>query len=281
MSLMPLHHLKTSTILRHIFLFVVLLVCAYPLFWMTLTAFKLEAEAQAAPFALPHRWVLKNLAKVFTSGDFGRAYLNSLLICVSSVVLAVAFAACAAFPFALFDFKGRNVLFFAFLLGMMIPVHVTLIPLNLLLGPQYLNIKESLWSLAGPYIGFALPVSILILRGAFSTIPHELLEAARIDGCNAWTVFRHVALPLARPAIATVVIFNFLTMWNEFAFALTLLGPDNATLPIALNNFKGERGMYLAETCAALAVVVIPLLVIYIFAQKHIIKGLTAGAVKG
>ena len=164
---------------------------------------------------------------------------------------------------------------------MMIPVHVTLIPLNLLLGPQYLNIKESLWALAGPYIGFALPVSILILRGAFSTIPHELLEAARIDGCNAWDVFRFVAIPLARPAFATVIIFNFLTMWNEFAFALTLLGPDNATLPIALNNFKGERGMYLAETCAALAVVVVPLLVIYIFAQKHIIKGLTAGAVKG
>ncbi|MBR3651604.1 MAG: carbohydrate ABC transporter permease [Victivallales bacterium] len=258
-----------------------LLVCAYPLFWMALTAFKLEAEAQAAPFALPHRWVLKNFAKVFNSGDFGHAYLNSLLICVTSVVVAVVFAACAAFAFALFEFKGRNVLFIAFLLGMMIPVHVTLIPLNLLLGPQYLNIKESLWALAGPYIGFALPVSILILRGAFSTIPNELLDAARIDGCNAWDVFRFVAIPLARPAFATVIIFNFLTMWNEFAFALTLLGPDNATLPIALNNFKGERGMYLAETCAALAVVVVPLLVIYIFAQKHIIKGLTAGAVKG
>ena len=274
MSLMSLHHHKTSTILRHVFLLIVLLVCAYPLFWMALTAFKLEAEAQAAPFALPHRWVLKNFAKVFNSGDFGHAYLNSLLICVTSVVVAVVFSACAAFAFALFDFKGRNALFIAFLLGMMIPVHVTLIPLNLLLGPQYLNLKESLWALA-------LPVSILILRGAFSTIPNELLDAARIDGCNAWDVFRFVAIPLARPAFATVIIFNFLTMWNEFAFALTLLGPDNATLPIALNNFKGERGMYLAETCAALAVVVVPLLVIYIFSQKHIIKGLTAGAVKG
>ena len=283
MSLMSLHQLtpKANTILRHAFLLIVLLVCAYPLFWMALTAFKLEAEAQAAPFALPHRWVLKNFAKVFNSGDFGHAYLNSLLICVTSVVVAVVFAAFAAFAFALFEFKGRNALFIAFLLGMMIPVHVTLIPLNLLLGPQYLNIKESLWALAGPYIGFALPVSILILRGAFSTIPNELLDAARIDGCNAWDVFRFVAIPLARPAFATVIIFNFLTMWNEFAFALTLLGPDNATLPIALNNFKGERGMYLAETCAALAVVVVPLLVIYIFAQKHIIKGLTAGAVKG
>ena len=160
MSLMSLHQLtpKANTILRHAFLLIVLLVCAYPLFWMALTAFKLEAEAQAAPFALPHRWVLKNFAKVFNSGDFGHAYLNSLLICVTSVVVAVVFSACAAFAFALFDFKGRNVLFIAFLLGMMIPVHVTLIPLNLLLGPQYLNIKESLWALAGPYIGFALPV---------------------------------------------------------------------------------------------------------------------------
>ena len=272
---------KTATILRHLLLLLFLLFTAYPLLWMALCAFRTEGDAQAHPLALPAQWVLDNLSTVFRDGGFGAAYLNSLLLCIASVIVAVAFAAFAAFAFSQMRFPGRNLLFVLFLLGMMIPIHVTLIPLNQLMGSSGLGLKGSLLALAGPYIGFALPVSILILRNAFNALPKELLDAARVDGCTAWGVFWNVALPLSRPSLATVFIFNFLTMWNEFAFALTLLGPDNATLPIALNNFKGERGMYLAETCAALAVVVVPLLVIYIFAQKHIIKGLTAGAVKG
>ncbi|HOG51844.1 MAG TPA: carbohydrate ABC transporter permease, partial [Lentisphaeria bacterium] len=143
-----------------------------------------------------------------------------------------------------------------------------------------MNIKGGLVALAGPYIGFALPISILILRGAFAALPPDLLDASRVDGCSAWGVFRHVALPLSRPALATVVIFNFLTMWNEFAFALTLLGPGCETLPLALTRFKGEHDIQITQTSAALVLVVIPLIIVYVFAQKHIIRGLTAGAVK-
>jgi raffinose/stachyose/melibiose transport system permease protein len=150
------------------------------------------------------------------------------------------------------------------------------------MGPNGLRLKGTLWALIGPYVGFALPISILILRGAFEGVPKELMEAARMDGCNAWGVFRHVGLPLVRPALATVVIFNALTMWNEFAFALTLLGPKSPTLPLAITQFQaqGENANDLALTCAALTVSVLPLLLVYFLAQKHIIRGLTAGAVK-
>jgi raffinose/stachyose/melibiose transport system permease protein len=266
--------------LRHAVLLAFLAVTAYPLLWMAMTAFRAEGDAQARPLGLPRPWVLDNLAEVVRNGDFGGAYVNSLLLCTVSVVLAVCLAALAAFAFAQLRFRGSHALFLLFLVGMMIPVHVTLIPLNRLLGAGGLGIKGGLAALAGPYIGFALPISILILRGAFAALPADLLDASRVDGCSAWGVFRHVALPLSRPALATVIIFNFLTMWNEFAFALTLLGPGCETLPLALTQFKGEHDIQITLTSAALVLVVIPLVVVYVFAQKHIIRGLTAGAVK-
>lgn len=265
---------------RHLVLIFFLLVTAYPLLWMVMTAFRQEGDAQARPLGWPKPWVLDNLAAVLRSGEFAHAYWNSLLLCTVAVTLAVSLAALAAFAFAQLRFPGSQVLFLLFLLGLMIPVHVTLIPLNRLLGAQGLGIKGGLWALAGPYIGFALPISILILRGSFASLPADLLDASRVDGCSAWGVFWHVALPLSRPALATVIIFNFLTMWNEFAFALTLLGPGKATLPLALTRFKGEHDIQITLTSAALALVVIPMIIVYVLAQKHIIRGLTAGAVK-
>ena len=271
---------RTAFILRHIFLLVFLIFTAYPLIWMALCAFRTEGDAQENPLALPSNFVFSNMANVLHSGSFGSAYINSLILCTASVVLAVTISALAAFAFAQMSFKGKNLLFYLFILGMMIPIHVTLIPLNRLLGSSGLGIKGGLAALAGPYIGFALPVSILILKGAFSALPKDLLDAARVDGCNAVQVFLHVALPLSRPALATVIIFNFLTMWNEFAFALTLLGPGVRTITLALNDFKGEHDIMITQTSAALLLVVLPLIVVYLFAQKHIIRGLTAGAVK-
>lgn len=269
-----------NAILRHCLLLAFLCFTAYPLLWMFLCAFRTEGDAQENPLALPDALIWDNMSAVLHNGGFGTAYLNSVVLCSLSVIAAVVFAALAAFAFAQMRFRGRNLLFVLFLAGMMIPVHVTLIPLNRLMGAGCLNIKGSLAALAGPYIGFALPVSILILRGAFLALPRDLLDAGRVDGCAAWQVFLHIAIPLSRPAIATVFIFNFLTMWNEFAFALTLLGPGVRTLPLALNDFKGEHDIMITQTSAALLLVVLPLLVVYLLAQRHIIRGLTAGAVK-
>lgn len=258
-----------------------LLVSGYPLLWMAFTAVRAEGDARAAPFGLPLRPVSEGLAKVFSAGVFGRAYLNSLGVSVLSVALAVAFSSMAAYAFARMRFRGRHALFLLFLAGMMIPVHVTLVPLNRLLGAEGLGLKDTWFAIIGPYAGFALPISILILRGAFAQVPIELEEAARVDGCSAWGVFYHVALPLARPALATVVIFNFLTIWNEFAFALTLVtSRGSRTLPLALWRFRDDHGVFITETCAALCVAVLPVFLVYCLAQRHIIQGLTAGAVK-
>ena len=270
--------MRPRTIGRHLLLLVFFLYSAYPLIWMFLCACRMEGEAQARPLALPQFWTAENFLAVFRNPLFGKAYLNSLLLCSLCVAAVVFLASAAAFAFSMMDFRWKRPLFLLFLLGMMIPVHVTLIPLNRMVGAMAL--KESLLPLAGPYIAFALPVSILILRGAFSQIPKELLDAARMDGCGPWTIFRRIALPLVRPALATVIIYNFLSMWNEFAFALTLLGPGTRTLPLALNEFSGEHGVLLTQTCAALSLVIVPLLLVFVFAQKQIVNGLAAGAIK-
>ena len=273
---------KTGRVLRHGILLVFLTLGVYPLAWMGLSAVRHEADLLEAPFSLPARVTMQNVRTVLRSGAFGRAYVNSIVVCTGGVACAVALSALAAFAFARLEFRGRDLLFLLFLGGMMIPVHVTLIPLNRLLGARGLGLKDTYWALIGPYAGFALPVSILILRGAFANIAQDLIDAARIDGCTVWGVFWHVGLPLVRPALATVTIFNFLTMWNEFAFALTLMNNSRMrTLPLALWQFKGERGMMIAETCAALCVAVVPALLVYCVAQKQIIRGLTAGALKG
>ena len=268
----------TAWTARRLALLLALLAAAYPLLWMTLTACRPEGDARRRPFALLFRPTLGNFREVLGSGLFGQAYLNSALVAVLGVALAVALAATAAFAFAHFRFRGRQTLFLLFLVGMMIPIHVTLVPLNRLSGA--LGIKGTVWALLGPYVGFALPISILILRGAFEAVPRELIEAARMDGCGPWAVFRHVGLPLVRPALATVTIFNLLAMWNEFAFALVLAKGGGDTLPLAITQFQGDHSTAITLVCAALAVSVLPLLLVYFLAQRHIIRGLTAGAVK-
>lgn len=272
---------KLRPLLRHALLTAFLIGTAYPLIWMMLTALRTEGDAQQNPFGLPAHIVLDHLNAVLASGLFATAYANSLIVCGIGVAVTVALASLAAFAFARLPFRGSHLLFLLFLLGMMVPIHVTLIPLNRLLGAGGLGLKGTLWALIGPYIGFALPISILILRGAFEALPEDLVDASRMDGCSTWGVFWHVGLPLVRPALATVIIFNFLTMWNEFAFALTFLDPDSPTLPLAIAQFRGEHDIEITRTCAALTVAVAPLLVVYACAQKHIIRGLTAGAIKG
>lgn len=268
-------------ILRRVILVICLVIAGYPLLWMAFSALRTERAIRTAPFALPLRPTVRNLAAVFHSRAFLLAYRNSLIICSLSVALAVGVAAPAAYAFARMPFRAKQPLFLLFLAGMMIPVHVTLIPLNFLMGAGGLNLKNTLFALIGPYAGFALPISILILRGAFEAVPTQLEDAARIDGCSTWGIFRRVALPMVRPALAVVIIFNALTMWNEFVFALTLINSETMrTIPLALWNFKGDHGRYLGQMCAALCVTVVPLLLVYALAQRHIIRGLTAGALK-
>ncbi len=282
-----------KSLIRTLILVTFFVLTVYPLFWMTYTAGKTNTELTRSRWALPSHPTLSNLRDVFDvppdasflqgaravlASNLGRYFLNSLWISTLAVLLSTAFSALAAFVFARVRFFASSFLFVLFLLGMMIPVHVTLVPLVRLFGSFHPPAV-----LVMVYVGFALPVSIFILRGFFREVPVELEEAARIDGCSTWGVFWHVCLPLARPAIAVVVIFNFITIYNEFVFALVFLKRvSDKTLPVGLGDFSGPQGAAdVPRLCAALLCATLPMLLAYLFAQRHIVKGLTAGAVKG
>jgi len=197
-----------------------------------------------------------------------------------SVAGIVAGSTMAGFVTARLRFPGRDPIFYFFLAGMMIPVHVTLIPVFVML--RTVRLLDTYWAMILPYIAFQLPVSVFIMRGFFREIPFELEDAARIDGCSTLSIFRQIMLPLARPAIATVVIYNSVYVWNELVFALTFIhSPRYRTIPLGLMDFTGQYAVDFALTFTALSIATLPLFIIYFLAQKQIIRGLTAGALKG
>jgi raffinose/stachyose/melibiose transport system permease protein len=188
----------------------------------------------------------------------------------------------AAFAFARVKFRGRNFLFYLFLGGTMIPIHVTLIPLFIMM--RDLGLLGKLPSMIFPFVGFSLPTSIFILRGFFEQIPHEIEEAARIDGCSTARIFWTIMLPLARPALVTVIILSVVAAWNEYLFALTFVASNNAayTLPLGILSFVRALGVTQYDKMfAGLTISALPVLIVYFIAQRQIIKSLTAGALAG
>jgi raffinose/stachyose/melibiose transport system permease protein len=186
----------------------------------------------------------------------------------------------ASYPLSRMKFKLNRPILLLFMVGMMIPIHTTLIPIFLL--TQNMGLYNTLWGLIGPYVAFALPISVVIYTQFMSDLPKELIESAKIDGCGHLQLFWRILFPLLIPATATVAIYNFIHIWNEFIFALVLTNSDDAaTLPIGLREFYGEFSINIPGLMAALTLASVPLLLVYFVAQEKIIKGLAAGSVKG
>ncbi len=264
---------------RYTLLVLVLVIAAYPVFWMITTGVKGPADA-ADWWGLPRSIHLQNFVEVWGTGRFLAYFMNSVLVTAASVVLTVALAARAGYAIARLHFRGRGAVFLLFLCGTMVPVHVTLIPLLKLF--QFLGLYDTRVGLVAVYVAFSLPVAVVLFTAFFREIPAELEEAAVLDGCGPLATFVYVALPLARPAVVGVAMLTLVTVWNEFIFALVLLrDPAKSTLPLGVRNLRGEFGADVPLMAAALTIAVLPPLVVYALAQRHLIKGQTAGAVKG
>jgi raffinose/stachyose/melibiose transport system permease protein len=230
-------------------------------------------------FNLPEKWVFGNYATVVQNGFFNY-FFRSVNVVAISLILLLFITSFAAYPLSRLHFRFRNVIRACIVAMMAIPMHVTLIPLFKL--STDLKIYDTVFALIGPYVAFALPISTFILTGFMEqSIPKEIEEAAEIDGCGKFRAFFAIIIPLTKPALATLAIYNGVTMWNEFAFANTLTRKHAQTLPLALQAYKGENVNNIPLILSVLSLSVLPMFIMFLIMQEKLIKGMVAGAVKG
>lgn len=256
-----------------------LFLAGLPFLFVVLTSFKTVQGYMSDLWALPESLDFGNYIESF-EGGIGRFFLNSLIVSIVSVFLTVFLAALASFPLAKMRFRLNRPLFLLFIAGSMIPVHVTLIPIYTLTND--LGIYDTFLALLGPYVAFHLPLAVLIITEFMHQLPHELEEAARVDGAGPFEIFRRIMLPLSIPALSTVAIYTFIFVWNEFVFALVLLSSrSNLTLPLGLMQFSGEYSINVPGIMSAVTLASLPIILFYLVMQERVVAGMVAGAIKG
>lgn len=268
-----------SIVVTYAIFFMVAVIVLYPLIWMFYTSFKEQWEIFQEPFALPTSLNMANYVEAWTRGNFGRYFFNSVFVTIPSVAGILLVSALAAYAFARMRFRGSTVLFYLILLGIMIPPQAIVIPAFLLVSR--LGLINSFAALFLTYLSWC-PVGMFILHGFFKSLPEELLDAARVDGASSLRVFWQIALPLAKPALATVAIFYFVWVWNDFIYPLLYLQDDRmSTIPLGLMLFRGQYQTNWGLQAAALSIASFVPLLFYLLFQDKFVKGVTAGALKG
>ena len=265
-----------------IYIFFCIMVCIYvvPLLWVFSVSFKTNAEIFSSPFSLLQGLFVDNYVVAWTAGKLGIATLNSLIVCVVTLLLSMLIGSMIAFAIARMQWKLSNLVLMYFMLGMMIPVHCVLIPLFTRFAK--IGLSNNLWGLVLPYLTFSLPVTIYIMTGFFRSIPGELLEAACIDGCSIYKIFFTVCLPLAKTGLFVTGLMTFVGNWNELLLAMVFISDDNIkTLPVSLSKFVGPYNTNYSQMFAAIIIAIVPTIIVYCAFSNQIVDGLTAGAVKG
>ena len=245
-----------------------------------LGTFKSDLEIYTKPLALPKSFSLANFRALLETGNILVPFRNSVIVSILSVSLTLLFASMVAFAIARSITITGKVMFFLFSLGLAIPGQVNIIPIYTLFVRLHLN--NSLYGLILVNIALTLPISVFIITAFFKDLPKEMFESAGLDGANHWRIYRSIALPLARPAVGATGIFLFVIDWNDLLYPLMLINESSKkTLPLTLIDFRGEYATSYSMLFTAIIVASIPMVLMYLFAQKSFIAGLTAGAVKG
>ncbi|GAA2294705.1 carbohydrate ABC transporter permease [Actinomadura luteofluorescens] len=265
---------------RHTLVWVLGSFIVVPLLYAVVSGFKTTGDLTTDPVGLPSPWKVSNYTGILSSGDFWRQIGNSVMIAVATTVLTVAAAALAAFAFARYAFRGREFFFTLFAAGLMFPPAVAVLPLFVLL--RSFGLLDDPLGVILPQAAFALPITIIILRSFFRTIPAELEEAAIMDGCSRFGFFWRILLPMARPALGTVSVLAIVTSWNNFFLPLLVLAdPKWQTIPVGIQQFQGQYSTNYALVIAYIVLAMVPAVAFYAVAERQLIGGLTAGATKG
>ncbi|MCM3001948.1 carbohydrate ABC transporter permease [Paenibacillus cellulositrophicus] len=255
-------------------------VTLYPLYWLFTSAFKTNQDFFANPYGLPKQWMVENLVRAWDLGNMGRAMLNSAVVTVSAVILTVLLSVLAGYVLSRFSFPFKKVVVVLFTMGLLIPIHSTLVPLFIMM--KNLGLLDTYGALILPYTAFELPIAVFLSMAYMSSIPKEIEEAAMIDGSGWWGIFGRMILPLCTPIVATISILAFLRFWNDFSFALVFINTQALkTLPLSLSLFSDGFGTDYSLTMGAMAIAVLPTIVIYLILQEKIMKGMVAGSTKG
>ena len=250
-----------------------------PLFFMITTAFKIPVDSFAIPPKfLSVTWTFENFVEVFQKQQIYPVFLNSVIIALLTVIFSVALGCLGGYGLARFDFKGKNQLSFFIMIMRMLPAVALLLPVYVMYN--LLSLYNTRIGLVLLYTAFNLPFITWFLWSFVQTVPHELEEAAFVEGLNRLGTFIRVTLPLMRGGIIAAAILSFATSWNEFIFALVLTDLPCRTLPVLTASFIGQRAVYWGRMCALGTIVLVPILLLTAIAQKHITSGLTLGAIK-
>jgi N-acetylglucosamine transport system permease protein len=258
------------------------IVVIFPFVWMTVTALKTDPEILSSPWTLPAALQRDNFSRAWTQAHIGRFFVNTAIVLAGSLTGTLLVSSMAAYVLARFSFPGRQILFYGFIAGLMFPVFLALVPLYFLVND--LHMLATYQGLSLVYIAYSLPFTIFFLTAFFKTLPTEMGEAAILDGANQYQVFFQIMLPLAKPGLIAMGIFNFLGQWNQFLLPLVLMpAEDKYLLSQGLYFLAVQQGYQndYGALFAAMVITMVPTLIVYVLFQRRLESGLTAGALKG
>ncbi len=262
------------------FVFVVSLAFIYPLIYTTLASLKDNNEIFSNPFGLPSAWLFENYISAWTTAKMSVYFKNSIFLTAATVAGHLLFGSMAAYVIARFHLKITNLAGVFFTMGMMIPIQSILIPIAKMAVSWGMN--DNYWYLLAVYIAGGMPSTIFIMSNYLSTFPTEVEEAAVLDGCSLFRFYATILAPISKPIFVTMGIMSFISTWNELLVAMVLIEDSlKKTLPLGLINFSGAYSTNYAGLCAAIMITVVPTIIIYLFLQESVEKGLSEGAVKG
>ncbi len=272
--------LRNKNIPSHIVLIIWSIIVIFPLWIMVINSFKDRLSIYTSPFGLPRKWHISNYTAILGDGDFLIYFRNSIIVVVLSLLLVVIVGTLASYALAFWRNKISKGIYFFCIAGMMLPIKIASIKLLEII--RNLGLLNTIWSLVPIYVAMGVPVAVFVLTQFIREIPYELTEAGIIDGAGRLGILTRIIVPMLRPALATVAIYNLVPFWNDLWFPLIFITDDSAkTVLLGVTRLFGQYQTDWSKVLAVLTLSAIPVITLYLMMSKQFIKGLTAGAVKG
>jgi N-acetylglucosamine transport system permease protein len=272
---------RKVTVVSHIVLTLWTIIVVLPLIWVFLSSWKTTSEIFQSPLSLPQSWSFDNYIGAWTDSHIGRYMFNSVIVVSASLVLVMILGSMAAYSLARYPFPGSSLVYYLILAGLTFPIFLAIVPLFFVL--KNTGLLNTLPGLIATYVAFAFPFTVFFLFPFFRGLPHEIAEAAELDGAGEWRTFFQVMLPMARPGIVAISIFNFLGLWNQFLLPVALnTNEDNYVLSQGMARFASQAGYAVdfGQLFAAVVITIVPVLAVYIFSQRQLQGSLSQGTMK-